>query len=74
MKKNEHGRFNLPTRHQFIPDDDRMEVDHYRPMQRCFKCHKIGHKSKDCRSKAQVNTVVNANRPSDIDVERDMLC
>ena len=67
-------RFNLRTRSQYVPDDDKMVVDHYRPAQRCFKCHKIGHRSKDCRSKPQVNAVVNTNSSREYDKKGEMLC
>ncbi|MCG7883674.1 MAG: zinc finger domain-containing protein, partial [Candidatus Thiodiazotropha endolucinida] len=62
-EQNLRRRFNLRTRHHEIPDEERMEVDHYRPVQRCFKCHRAGHKSKDCRSKARVNAVTNNDHP-----------
>lgn len=41
-----------------------MEVDHARD-QRCFACHRIGHKAKDCRSRQQsVNAVRNSSGTS----------
>lgn len=73
-EQNLRRRFNLRTHHQHVPDDEQMEVDHYRPALRCFKCHKIGHKSKDCRAKAHVSAVVNSNQPTSDDRKKEMLC
>ena len=73
-EQNLRKRFNLRTRSQHVLNDNSMEVDHYRPAQRCFKCHKIGHKSRDCRSKRQVHAVVNASAPMENDRKKEMLC
>ena len=73
-EQNLRRRFNLRTRHREVPDEERMEVDHYRPAPRCFKCHLVGHRSKDCRSKTDVNAVVNIKQPMGNDGKRDMLC
>ena len=73
-EQNLRKRFNLRTHHQYIPDDERMEVDHYRPAQRCFKCHKVGHRIKDCRSKTHVNAFDNAKPSGSNDRKKDMLC
>ena len=73
-EQNLRRRFNLRTRHREVPDEERMEVDHYRPAPRCFKCHRVGHRSKDCRSKTDVNAVVNIKQPMGNDGKRDMLC
>lgn len=73
-EQNLRRRFNLRTRHHEIPDEERMEVDHYRPVQRCFKCHRVGHKSKDCRSKARVNAVTNNDHPMQTEGKRELLC
>ena len=73
-EQNLYRRFNLRTRHREVPDEDRMEVDHYRPAPRCFKCHRVGHKSKDCRSKGHVNAATNTNQPMGNDWKRGMLC
>lgn len=65
-EQNLRKRFNLGSRHQYVPndeDDNRMEVDYYRPPQRCFKCNKIGHRARDCKPNPHVNAV-NENRPS----------
>lgn len=65
-EQNLRKRFNLRSRHQYVPndeDDNRMEVDYYRPPQRCFKCNKIGHRARDCKPNPHVNAV-NENRPS----------
>ena len=34
-----------------------MEVDHVRPVQRCFECNKKGHIAQECRSRPKVNVV-----------------
>lgn len=65
-EQNLRKRFNLGRRHQYVPndeDDNRMEVDYYRPPQRCFKCNKIGHRARDCKPNPHVNAV-KENRPS----------
>ncbi|CAC5412555.1 unnamed protein product [Mytilus coruscus] len=36
--------------------EEAMEVDHYRNAKRCFNCNKIGHRSRDCRARKQVNS------------------
>ena len=60
-EQNLRKRFSLRTRHQYVPteDDDRMEVDHYRPAKRCCKCNKGGKFAKDCSSKPRINAVHN---------------
>ncbi|CAG2243486.1 unnamed protein product [Mytilus edulis] len=35
--------------------EESMEVDHYRNAKRCFNCNKIGHRSRDCKARKQVN-------------------
>ena len=64
-------RFNLRTRHR-APDEERMEVDHYRPVLRCFKCNKKGHRAKDCKIRQSVNAVQSQSNPPDY--RKDMLC
>ena len=76
-EQNLRKRFNLRSRHQYVPnyeDDNRMEVDYYRPPQRCFKCNKIGHRARDCKPKPHVNAV-NENRTSnDKERKKEMSC
>ena len=69
-------RFSLHTRHQYVPteDDDRMEVDHYRPARRCNKCNKTGHLAKDCLSKPRINVVDNAKEHNTKDYRKEMTC
>lgn len=73
-EQNLRRRFNLRTRHQYVPDDDRMEVDHYRPVSRCYNCHRKGHKGKDCKVKAHVNAVEQAKSYQGVDKKKEMLC
>ncbi|VDI26577.1 Hypothetical predicted protein [Mytilus galloprovincialis] len=35
--------------------EEAMEVDHFRNSKRCFNCNKVGHRSRDCRARKQVN-------------------
>lgn len=56
-EQNIRRRFNLRTRHHQIPDEEEMEVDHYRPAPRCFRCKRTGHRAKDCKAKITVNSV-----------------
>ena len=51
-----------------------MEVDHYRPAQRCYKCYKVGHRIRDCRSNAPVNAVNSTNHIGENDKKKDMIC
>ena len=39
-------------------DTEPMEVDHLRPQFRCYKCHRRGHKAKDCRPEKHDASVV----------------
>lgn len=71
-EQNLRKRFSLRTRQNRVPEDERMEIDHYRPTFRCFKCNKKGHKSKDCRVKQQVNAV--DSRAKQSDYYKDIIC
>lgn len=75
-EQNLRKRFNLRTRHQYVPsdDDNRMEVDHYRPARRCFKCNKTGHLAKNCHPKPRVNAVDNAKSQGGADHKKEMIC
>ena len=75
-EQNLRKRFSLRTRHQYVPaeDDDRMEVDHYRPARRCYKCNKTGHLAKDCRSKPRINAVDNTKEHNAKDYKKEMTC
>ncbi|MEW8543127.1 MAG: hypothetical protein AB2693_06290 [Candidatus Thiodiazotropha sp.] len=65
----EFGRDRPPTGRQ----DEPMEVDHYRPPRRCYKCNRPGHTAANCRQRTVQRTNVsavniseqeqNANRP-----------
>ena len=70
-EQNPRKRFSLHTRQHYTPDDERMEVDYYRPAHPCFKCNKKCHRAKDCRARPHVNAVDNTHRNKN---ERDMLC
>ena len=70
-EQNLRKRFSLRTRQHYTPDYERMEVDHYRPVLRCFNCNKKGHRAKNCRARPPVNAVDNTSRNQN---ERDMLC
>ncbi|MET0107141.1 MAG: hypothetical protein ABW072_18665 [Sedimenticola sp.] len=73
-EQNLRKRFNLRTHNQYVPEDNKMEVDHYRPTQRCFKCHKVGHKSRDCKVKSQIHAVAYTGGQKESDKVKDMLC
>ena len=55
-----------------------MEIGHMRP-RKCYKCHKMGHIAKNCRSKGHVNAV-NESQPQKSyykyprDGKQSMLC
>ena len=55
-------------------DDDRMEVDHYSPARRCYKCNKTGHLAKDCRSKPCINAVDNTKEHNAKHYKKEMTC
>lgn len=69
-EQNLRKRFQLRSGREFGRDrqssgrqDEPMEVDHYRPPRRCFKCHRQGHTATNCRQRTverkSVNTVNN---------------
>ena len=46
------------------PDHEPMEIDHSIPAVRCYKCNKIGHVAKRCRTK-KIESVLHNNRQFD---------
>ena len=53
-------RFNLhATSSPTIREEEPMEIGHVRP-KKCYKCHKLGHIAKHCRSSHQSKSHVNA--------------
>ena len=66
-EQNVRKRFSLRTRHPQVPGEEQMEVDHFRPTPRCFKCNRKGHRAKDCKIKPQINAVQQdqSNSPQD---------
>ena len=51
QEQNLRTKFDLRTKNRYQSTPERhepMEVDHFRQM-KCFKCHKRGHRAKDCR-------------------------
>lgn len=72
-EQNIRKRFSLRTRHPVYSEEERMEVDHYRPAPRCFKCHKGGHRAKDCKVRPQVNALENVT-PNQGSFSQERLC
>lgn len=66
-EQNLRRRFELRSGHPILPQSsstevEPMEIGHARP--KCYKCHKVGHKIKDCRYKqGQINFVNDQNKP-----------
>ena len=73
-EQNIRRRFNLRTHHQQVPSEEHMEVDHYRPAPRCFKCNKKGHKAKDCRVRPRVNAVESTGSNQNQNYTNDKVC
>lgn len=66
-EQNLRKRFQLRSGREFGRDrqssgrqDEPMEVDHYRPPRRCFKCHRQGHTAANCRQRTVERQSVNA--------------
>ena len=72
-EQNVRTRFSLRTHHPVMSQEEPMDISHYRPMPRCFKCNKKGHKANDCKVKPQVNAVQNMNKNSQ-NQSQDSLC
>lgn len=72
-EQNIRKRFSLRTRHPPVREEERMDVDHYRPAPRCFKCNRKGHSARDCKARPQVNAVENTNKYSP-NPSQDRLC
>lgn len=72
-EQNLRKRFSLRTRQHQVPEDERMEVDHFRPVIRCFKCNMKGHRAKFCKAKQQVNAV-DTKATNQSYNRKDMLC
>ena len=59
-EQNMHRRFNLHhTPSPTIWEEEPMEIGHVRP-KKCYKCHKLGHIAKNCRSSHQSKSRINA--------------
>ena len=71
-EQNLRKRFQLRTGHQIgedrstVREEVPMEIDHFRPKDRCFYCKKKGHQIKDCRlrKRSQINTAQEVRNPA----------
>ena len=73
-EQNVRRKVNLRTRHPYGRDEENMEVDHYRPVPRCFKCNRKGHRAKDSKAKTNVNAVENFNQNFTQNQTQERLC
>jgi len=59
------GRMERTDRLDRYDEPTPMDVDHYRPQNKCFKCNKFGHWAKNCKSKANIiRHVHSVDRPN----------